>query len=115
MLKGSLPEVTMATRSAARAGERTEQRSAHGLDRALASALQSTIAGAGVGVELWNGVKTVPPGVPVGALVVRDRRALLGLLLDPDLQFGELYSEGRLDIAGDFGEVIDSLSRNARC
>ena len=103
----------MATRSAAPVADRAQERARHGLDRALASALQSTIADAGVGVELWNGVRTAPPGVERGALVVRDRRALLGLLLDPDLQFGECYSDGRLDIRGDFGDVIDSLSLNA--
>src|SRR5262249_37330216 len=93
------------------AGEQVRQ----GLDRALASALQSTIAGAGIGVELWNGVKTAPPGTSRGALVVRDRLALLGLVLDPDLQFGELYSEERLNIRGDFGDVIDALSPTQRC
>jgi cyclopropane-fatty-acyl-phospholipid synthase len=96
------------------AAERADVQSRRGFDRALASALQSTIAGAGIGVELWNGVKTSPPGTSNGALVVADRRALLGLLLDPDLQFGDLYSEGRVDIRGDFGVAIDSLSRNAR-
>jgi cyclopropane-fatty-acyl-phospholipid synthase len=104
----------MATRSAAPAADRAHQRTGHALDRALASALQSTIAGAGVGVELWNGVRTAPPGSERGALVVHDRRALLGLVLDPDLRFGELFSEGRLDVRGDLGDVLDSLSQNAR-
>ena len=104
----------MEIRSAAQAAERTDARSGHGIDRALASALQATISGAGVGVELWNGVKTAPAGIVRGSLLVRDRRALAGLLLDPDLQFGELYSEGRLDIRGDFGDVLDALSHNTR-
>jgi cyclopropane-fatty-acyl-phospholipid synthase len=104
----------MELRSVAPAAERAGEDSQGGLDRALASALQSTIAGASIGVELWNGVKTSPPGTSSGALIVGDRRALLGLLLDPDLRFGDLYSEGRVDIRGDFGAVIDSLSRNAR-
>jgi len=103
----------MATPPVTSTAERVQEQPQHGLDRALASALQSTIAGAGVGVELWNGVKTEPRGTPCGALVVHDRRALAGLVLDPDLRFGELYSEGRVDIRGDFGTVIDALSRNA--
>jgi len=104
----------MATRSAAPEADCAREQSGHPLDRALASALQSTIAGAGVGVELWNGVRTATPGTERGALVIRDRRALLGLLLDPDLQFGECYSDGRLDVRGEFGDVIDALSLNAR-
>jgi cyclopropane-fatty-acyl-phospholipid synthase len=114
MLEGRHSEVQMATRSAAPAADRTDERATRGLDHALASALQSTIADAGVGVELWNGLKTAPVGTARGALVVHDRRALLGLLLDPDLQFGDLYSEGRLDIRGDFGDVLEALSRNSR-
>jgi len=104
----------MATRSASPTAERVQGESRHGLDRALASALQSTIAGAGVGVELWNGVRTAPGGTARGALVIHDRRALLGLIVDPDLQFGDMYAEGRLDVRGDFGEVIDALSQHAR-
>jgi len=104
----------MELRSAAQTADRADARSGHWFDRVLASALQSTITGAGVGVELWNGVKTAPPGALRGTLLVRDRRALAGLLLDPDLRFGELYSEGRVDIRGDFGEVLDALSRNSR-
>ena len=87
-------------------------RSRHSFDHALASALQSRVSGAGIGVELWNGEKTAPEGVPCGSLVIHDRRALLALVFDPGLQFGELYSEGRLDVRGDFGTVIDSLSFN---
>jgi|SRR5579872_1517866 len=104
----------MAIRWATPTAERAGEQPGHGLDRVLASALQATIAGAGVGVELWNGVRIAPPGATRGALVVGDRRALLGLVLDPNVQFGELYSEGRVDIRGDFGGVIDALSRNAR-
>jgi len=101
-------------RSAAETTQRVEERSQHGLDRILASMLQSRIAAAGVGVELWNGVATAPEGTPCGTLVIHDRRALLGLLVDPDLQFGDLYSEARIDVRGDFGAVLEALSHNAR-
>ena len=103
----------MATRSAAPPAERTDGQTRYGVDGVLASTLQSRISGAGVGVELWNGARTAPEGTPCGALVVRDRLALAALVLDPDLQFGEMYSEGRVDVRGDFGTVIDALSANA--
>jgi cyclopropane-fatty-acyl-phospholipid synthase len=102
----------MATGSSVRTAETLAR--GHVLDRALAALLQSSIAGAGVGIELWNGVATAPPGPVSGALVISDRSALLGLILDPDLRFGELYSAGRLGIRGDFATVLDALSRDSR-
>lgn len=102
----------MATRSSVHTAK-TEV-GGHALDRALAEALQASIAGAGVGIELWNGITTSPPNASCGALVVRDRRALVGLILDPDLRFGELYAVGRVEVRGDFATVLDALSRNSR-
>jgi cyclopropane-fatty-acyl-phospholipid synthase len=102
----------MATRSAAQTAGTVEQRARHGLDRVLAATLQSRIAGAGVGIELWNGVTTSPPGTARGTLRVHDRAALIGLLVDPDMRFGDRVADGRVEIGGDFGAVIEALSRN---
>src|SRR5215831_20516600 len=96
-------EQSAAQSTETRTTHKVEERPQYGLDRMLASTLQSRIAGAGVGVELWNGVATAPQGVTCGTLVIHDRRVLLGLLVDPDLQFGDLYSDARIDIRGDFG------------
>jgi cyclopropane-fatty-acyl-phospholipid synthase len=82
------------------------------LDRGLAGALQRHIAPAGVGVVLWDGWS--PGGAispTIGDLVVRDRRALLGLILNPDLYFGEAYTAGRLDVRGPLEPVLEALSR----
>ena len=87
---------------------RTE--SATFIDRWLAARLQRAIAPAGVGVELWDGTSLQPPGACVGELLVRDRRALVALLLNPDLQYGELYSAGRVDVRGDFAAVVEAIS-----
>ena len=106
-------EQSAAQTTEAQAAEKAGERSQHGLDRLLASTLQSRIAGAGVSVELWNGVATTPQGVTCGTLVVHDRLALIGLLVDPDLQFGDLYSDARIDIRGDFGAVLEALSHNS--
>src|SRR5215472_10585863 len=110
--EGASRRCRMATRLAAHTAERVEGRSRHGLDRALAATLQSRIAGAGVGIELWNGVTTAPPGTGCGTLRVHDRVALIGLLVDPDMQFGDRLADGRVEIGGDVASVIEALSRN---
>lgn len=68
----------------------------------------------GVGVELWDGSSPDSAATPaVGHLIVHDRRALLGLIANPDLWFGEAYMTGRLDLRGPIQPVVEALSRLA--
>lgn len=61
---------------------------------------------------LWTGERVTAPGVvPVASVRVQDRTALLKLCTDPDLQFGELYSDGRLEVEGDFETFIADIYR----
>src|SRR5512133_741903 len=86
-------------------------RRAGALDRWLAARLQAVIHPADVRLELWDGTSSYGGRLPpVGSLVLRDRRTLIGLLVDPDLRFGEAYMEGRLEIRGDLAGVIEALS-----
>jgi cyclopropane-fatty-acyl-phospholipid synthase len=82
------------------------------LDRWLGARLQRAIAPVGVRLELWDG-RSPSPDVrgAVGDLVVGDRRTLLGLILHPDLWFGEAYMAGRLQIRGPVEPVVEALSR----
>jgi cyclopropane-fatty-acyl-phospholipid synthase len=65
-----------------------------------------------VSVVLWNGQEIAPLSAsPVGRLVLRDRRTLLKLIFNPDLQFGQLYSRGHLEVEGDFVAVLEALTR----
>src|SRR5688572_8103768 len=52
--------------------------------------------------ELWNGRAVAPKGTdPVGSIRLADRRTLLAILRDPQMRFGDAYSAGKIDIAGD--------------
>src|SRR3954453_15908883 len=77
------------------------------LDRWLTARLQQSIAASGVGVELWDGTTIQSGGERIGDLLIRDRGALAALLINPDLQYGELYSAGRIDVRGDLAAVVD--------
>jgi cyclopropane-fatty-acyl-phospholipid synthase len=46
-------------------------------------------------------VSLAPAQEPVATLRFRDRGALLGLLLDPELHFGDAYADSRIEIEGD--------------
>ena len=84
------------------------------LDRWLAERVQRGIEPVAVRLELWDGTSSYSaPARPVGDVIVRDRRALLGLVVDPNLWFGEAYTAGRLDVRGGLGPVVEALSRSS--
>ena len=61
---------------------------------------------------LWNGERIDPPNPPVATIRIADRRTLLKLCADPDLHFGEAYSDGRLEVEGDFIKLIEEIYRS---
>ena len=83
------------------------------VDRWLAERVQRLVAPVAVRLELWDGTSpfVASHDPPVGDLVVRDRRALLGLIVNPNLWFGEAYAAGRLAIRGAVEPVVEALSR----
>jgi cyclopropane-fatty-acyl-phospholipid synthase len=53
-----------------------------------------------------------PPGAqPVATLRFQDRRALLGLIPDPEVRFGDAYAEGRIEIEGDLVAALKAAYR----
>ena len=85
-----------------------------GADRWLAARLQSVIEPVDVRLELWDGSSPYSATRrPIGDLIVRDRRTLLGLIVNPELYFGDAYMSGRLDIRGAIGPVLEALSRTS--
>ncbi|HEX2492973.1 MAG TPA: cyclopropane-fatty-acyl-phospholipid synthase family protein [Steroidobacter sp.] len=63
-------------------------------------------------IVLWNGetvcTSTEPP---FAALHIADRATLIRLCADPDLQFGEAYSEGALRVEGRLERLLEELYR----
>src|SRR5262245_34243753 len=57
---------------------------------------------------LWNGER-LGAAEPVATLHIPDRSTLVRLCRDPDLQFGELYSIGKIPVEGDIGRLIEVL------
>lgn len=63
-----------------------------------------------IAFTLWNGERIAPlDSAPVATLRIADRRTLLRLCTDPDLQFGELYSAGKIDVDGSILRMIEEL------
>jgi cyclopropane-fatty-acyl-phospholipid synthase len=66
------------------------------------------MGGPPVRVSLWDGTVLGLADAPVGVRI-RDRGALLRLLLDPELHSGDLYTEGRVEIEGDPIEFVRQI------
>jgi cyclopropane-fatty-acyl-phospholipid synthase len=82
------------------------------IDRWLAARMQRMIAPTAVRLELWDGTSPYSgAATPLGTLVIHDRRTLIGIALNPDLQFGESYMSGRLEVRGPLAPVVEALTR----
>src|SRR5450631_1233321 len=58
----------------------------------------------------WNGERVTPAGAsPVEHVRIADRRTLIGLLLDPQIRFGDAYCTGQIDVEGDLVKFSTTL------
>jgi len=58
----------------------------------------------------WSGERVAPTGVsPVEHVRIADRRTLFGLLLDPQIHFGDAYCTGQIDVEGDLVNFTTTL------
>jgi cyclopropane-fatty-acyl-phospholipid synthase len=59
-----------------------------------------------------GGADVSPRGVaPVATVVLKDRRTLAGLLRDPEVNFGDAYMDGSLEVEGDFVRFLEEVYR----
>jgi len=62
----------------------------------------------------WTGERVAAPSKqPVAQVQVADRGALLGLLADPQVRFGDSFCAGRIEVSGDLVELLNVLYRSA--
>lgn len=87
-----------------------------GIDARLGGWVARRLLGAlgepGFRIELWTGEAVgARPESARATVRLRDAAAFRRLLLDPELQFGELYTQGRLEIEGDLVALLDAVFR----
>ena len=82
------------------------------LDRWVLARIQGLVRTAPVTFTLWDGYE-IPPvaGPPVGSIVFRNRAALAGWVWDPELNFGETYMSGAVEIHGDLFVLLEAIYR----
>ncbi len=66
-----------------------------------------------VRLGLRNSAEVSPKdALPVANIVIQDRKTLLRLLLDPEAEFGDAYSKGRITLEGDLVFALEILYRS---
>ncbi|HXZ11401.1 MAG TPA: cyclopropane-fatty-acyl-phospholipid synthase family protein [Candidatus Sulfotelmatobacter sp.] len=85
------------------------------LDRLLLQRLRKAIGEAQIRIVVGDteGIAG-PAGKQVATVVIPDRQTLAGLVLNPEVAFGEAYSQGRIRIEGDLVRVLEALLRPIR-
>ena len=84
------------------------------LDRRMLAGIQRRVHDAGVTFMLWDGYEI--PSVshpPVGSIVFRSRSALARWAWNAELNFGETYTSGAVEVRGDLFTLLDDIYRAA--
>ena len=82
----------------------------HAVDRYIAAKILALIGDPGIRLRLWDGTELPAAGdASCPLLWFRDRGALYRSLRYPELNFGDLYSQGRIEIEGDFLELLERV------
>ncbi len=85
-----------------------------GLDRWLIQKMLQVAGNPPLSVYLWDGREVTTCAEPHAKLTINDRAALLKLILDPELHFGDLYSSGRVDVDGDLVQFLEVVYTSIR-
>ncbi|MFQ5935964.1 MAG: class I SAM-dependent methyltransferase [Acidiferrobacterales bacterium] len=79
-----------------------------GLEKWLAHRVLETLGAPPINIILWDGQEIAgSTSAPVARVRVRDRGAFYKLLINRDLQLGELYSGGRIEIDGNLVRFLE--------
>jgi cyclopropane-fatty-acyl-phospholipid synthase len=84
-----------------------------GIERRLAHRMLQAVGQPSVHFVLWNGEEIAESNVvPVARIWLRDRATFWKMLFDPDLEFGDAYGDGRLEVEGDLVALLEAISRS---
>ena len=82
----------------------------YGIDRWLVSKFLHALGEPALRVTLWDRKEIAPrKAIPAVGMVIRDRAALLRLVTNPLLHFGDDYSTGRIEIEGGLAPFLETV------
>jgi len=80
------------------------------VERWLLQQIFKAIGPAPLRFAFQDGEEMVPAGVaPVATVVIRDRRTLARMIVDPEIAFGEAFAGGRIEVEGDLARALEAV------
>jgi len=79
------------------------------MERHLIKLLYDSIGKPRIFIELWDGTRVGDAGVQTPGFIIHNRSTLWKLVFNPELQFGEGYSEASIDIVGDLVKLLEEI------
>jgi cyclopropane-fatty-acyl-phospholipid synthase len=80
------------------------------IDTWLQEKILKAIGGAPIRIVLEPGDSIAVPDVaPVATVIIRDRRTLAELCIDPEVGFGDAYADGRIQMEGDLVKFLEAV------
>ena len=82
------------------------------LDRLALRRIRASVSSAPIRFALWDDYSIAGGDLPpVATIHFRNRGSLLGWVWDPDLNFGESYMSGAVEISGDLVQLLEAVYR----
>jgi cyclopropane-fatty-acyl-phospholipid synthase len=83
-------------------------------ERRLLTRLHAALGNPAVELVVRGGARLTPSVPPVARVTFASRRTLLWILLDPQMHFGDAYSDGEITLDGDLVQFLETLYRAGR-
>lgn len=84
-------------------------------ERLLLARMMESLGNPPLDLVLWDGQAIASAnGPPLAQVLIRDRGALLKLIANPELGFGEMYAAERIDVQGDLVDCLEAIYRSMR-
>jgi cyclopropane-fatty-acyl-phospholipid synthase len=82
-------------------------------DRWLARTMMDVVGNPKGTLRLWDGVDVTPPvDDPVAVILYANRLAMWKTIINPELNWGDLYCNGQLEFDGDLARFLEIIYRN---
>ena len=83
------------------------------IERSLLQRILSSTGNAPIRLAIKGGASISPSDTqPVGALLFQDRAALLKMVLQPEIGFGDGYADGTIEVEGDLVTVLEAAYKS---
>ena len=81
-------------------------------EKLLLARMMDSLGNPPLDLVLWDGQRLASRGGrPVARVLIRDRGAMVKLIANPELGFGEMYTEERIEVEGDLVDCLEAIYR----